>query len=99
MIYLSILYSVAAFVAICACIPQLAQLLKVRRSDEFELRTWLIWLMAQIVTLAYVTALGDTLMIVTNAAWVGFYSAMAYLIIHYRFIKKPLQEEPVNAKP
>lgn len=95
MTYLSILYILAAFVAICACVPQIIQLLKIRRSDEFELGTWSIWLVSQMIALAYVVSLGNTLMMVTNAAWVGFYMVMVYLIIHYRFIKKP---EPVLEK-
>lgn len=92
MYILGILYITAAFVAIGACIPQIVQLVKLRRSDEFELSTWAVWLLTQLVSVAYVASLGNVLMIIANSAWVSFYAVMVYLIIHYRLRPVPVEQ-------
>lgn len=84
MIFVEILYTLTAFVALSACLPQIKKLLAARRSDEFSLQTWGIWTMTQFATLVYVTSLGEVLMMFVNLAWVSFYAFMVILIVRYR---------------
>lgn len=79
------LYLLAATAAIGACVPQLKQLVKAKASDEFSLGTWMTWAMTQTVTLIYVISIGNMLMAMVNVVWVSFYTAMALLIIRYRY--------------
>jgi len=81
---IEVIYITAAIVALSAGIPQLRQLLIAKASDELSLSTWCIWFVTQLVTLMYVTSIGNTLMVVVNVAWVSFYAAMVGLILHYR---------------
>ncbi len=76
---------IAATIAVGACVPQLKQLVKTKASDEFSLSTWMIWAIAQTVTLMYVISLGNMLMAMVNIVWVSFYTAMSVLIIRYRY--------------
>lgn len=73
-----------AFIAIAASIPQIIKLYKVKCSDEFQLSTWAVWMMTQVVSLAYVASIGNTLLVVTNILWVSFYALMVALIVAYR---------------
>lgn len=81
---IALLYIIAALIAIAAGIPQVIQLLKVRNSDEFELGTWLIWLVSQGFSLLYVASIGNTLLTIVNVGWVSFYAVMVVLIIRFR---------------
>ena len=93
--YISIIYIVGAVIAISASIPQVIKLLRTKRSDEFQLSTWVTWSATQATSLLYVISLGNTHMIATNIAWVSFYAVMAYLIYRYR---SPAQlDEPVES--
>lgn len=94
--FIEITYITAAIVALSAGIPQLRQLLITKASDEFSLSTWLVWLSTQCITLAYVTTIGNVLMMFVNIAWVLFYAAMVSLIVYYRRyvrIMKPITVE------
>lgn len=84
MTYITILYMVAAFFAVAASIPQILILYRLKNSDEFQLSTWITWFLTQSVSLVYMIALGNMLLIVTNALWVTFYLIMAVLIVTYR---------------
>ena len=84
MLYIEIMYILAATVALGACIPQLKQLLKAKHSDEFSIQTWVTWTCTQIVTLMYVLTIGDVIMACVNAIWLTFYACMTLLIIRYR---------------
>ena len=75
---------IAAFVSITACVPQVAKLYRMKCSDEFQLSTWAVWLMTQLVSLAYVVSIGDTILVVNNVLWVSFYLLMVVMIIAYR---------------
>lgn len=86
-------YITAALIALSAGVPQLRQLLVSKASDEFSLSTWFIWLSTQCVTLAYVTTIGNTIMMVVNIAWVLFYAAMVGLILYFR--RKQVSTVPV----
>lgn len=84
---LQIIYSIAACIALCAGIPQMKKLIQTKRSDEFSLNTWVMWICTQLVATAYAFSLGDKLLISINCAWVLFYSAMVYLIVRYQRIQ------------
>lgn len=84
MTYITILYMIAVFCAVIASIPQIMTLYRVKCSDEFQLTTWVVWLFAQAVSLAYMISLGNMLLIVANALWVMFYLLMVVLIVMYR---------------
>ena len=87
---LEFLYSAAVVVSITASVPQLRQLIITKASDEFSLLSWGVWLGTQLVSLAYVISIKNTLLIGANLLWASFYLAMVYLIIHYRHIHKPV---------
>ena len=84
MLYIEIIYILTALIALSACVPQVKQLLKSKRSDEFSLQTWLTWTCTQLATFAYVVMIGDVLMACVNVVWVSFYAYMTFLIVRYR---------------
>lgn len=84
MITLAIIYVLTVFMAIVASIPQLIKLYRLKCSDEFQLSTWAVWLMAQLVSLAYVISLNNTMLVIANILWVSFYCVMVALIVLYR---------------
>jgi uncharacterized protein with PQ loop repeat len=88
-----ITYTIGVLVAIGACIPQVIQLIKTKRSDEFSISTWLLWATTQGLSFMYAMHLGDTLLIAANAIWVSFYTLMVALIFHYRAEQLRLQYE------
>lgn len=71
-------------VAISATIPQLIRLIKVKSSREFSLRSYVLWTMTQMVTLMYVSSIGDILLTVASSLWVLYYTVMIVLILRYR---------------
>lgn len=81
---LQIIYIIAACTALGAGIPQMKKLIQTRRSDEFSLNTWVMWICTQLVATTYAFSLGDKLLIGINCAWVLFYSAMVYLIVRFQ---------------
>lgn len=87
---ITILYILACTISITATVPQLTQLVKSKRSDEFSPTAWLIWAGAQVMTLVYVISIANIPMILTNIAWVTYYVMMAGLIYYYR--KHPAPE-------
>ena len=84
MTIIEILYVIAAAIALCAFVPQLHQLIRVKASDELNLSTWVMWSSTQAVSLAYTISISNVLLIVVNALWVGFYLAMVVMILYYR---------------
>jgi uncharacterized protein with PQ loop repeat len=84
MTILELSYTLAAIVALSACIPQMRQLISTKQSDELSLWAWCLWTLTQIVTLLYVASIGNVLMISVNLAWVSFYGVMTILIVRYR---------------
>jgi len=81
---IDILYLITSLASLGASVPQVTQLFKEKRSDELSLSTWSMWFLCQITFLIYVTAHGETLMLVTNTIWLVFYAAMLWMIVHYR---------------
>lgn len=97
MIAIEILYTLAAVISLSACVPQLRQLVISKRSDEFSLRAWSLWILTQLMTLLYVISIGNMLMTFVNVAWVSFYALMTYLIIRYRRPAQPVYvKEPTE---
>jgi uncharacterized protein with PQ loop repeat len=82
---LEYLYTFAVATSVFASFPQVYKLITTRRSDELSLVTWVVWLVAQLVSLAYVLSIHNILLVVVNIAWVCFYSVMLFLIIYYRY--------------
>ncbi len=93
---IEIIYITFVGLSIAACIPQIRHLLKQKHSDEFEISTWVMWLSAQIATLAYVISLREYLLIAVNVAWVSFYLTMVCLIVYYRRYPGGRQLEPLS---
>ena len=81
---LEILYGIGTVAAIIACLPQMHQLMVTKRSDEFSLSTWVIWLGGQAMAFIYISSLGETLVALASACWTAFYAFMVGLILYYR---------------
>lgn len=79
-----ILYTISTLIAIVACIPQMRQLVTAKRSDEFNLSTWVTWLGTQVVSLIYVSSLEQMLLVAASTCWVLFYACMVGMIMYYR---------------
>lgn len=94
MLLLQIAVTCATVVAICAGIPQLRKLIRMKSSDEFNLGTWGMWVLTQVIFVSYAVAIKDPLLIGVNTAWIAFYGAMVVLIIYYR----PRKLAPVSAQ-
>lgn len=78
------LYLFATVISVVAMAPQIKQLLKTKQSEEFSLTTWSIWAVYQIIALSYAVTLGSLPFMLTNLAWIAFYTAMLTLIVRYR---------------
>lgn len=87
-----IMYMLATATAICAGAPQLRKLMITKQSDEFSLTTWIIWLVAQTVSLIYALTVKDRLYALVCVLWVAFYVVMVGLIVKYR-TPKPVEEK------
>jgi hypothetical protein len=81
---LGLLLLTAGGVAIALSLPQLFQLIKLKRSDEFNLWTWGIWLVYQLIALSYSLSIHAYAYVVVNALWCSFYALMIVLIFTYR---------------
>jgi uncharacterized protein with PQ loop repeat len=79
-----IIYLLATTASIVAGAPQLKKLVTTKRSDEFSLATWIIWLLAQVVQLIYALSVSDRLYAVVCVCWLTFYVLIVGLIIRYR---------------
>jgi len=99
MTILELLYTLAAVVALGACVPQMRQLITTRQSDELSLWAWFLWTLTQVITLLYVVSLGNILMICVNVAWVSFYGVMTVLIVRYRPVAVTAEVEASDIKP
>lgn len=93
---IEILYSLSSSIAILASMPQVMQLLRTKASDELSFSTWSFWLGTQVVNLAYMTALGNHLLMFFSAAWLTFYVVMMVLIVRYRRPRLVVAEELVD---
>ncbi len=90
--FIYLIYMLAATAAVCAGAPQLRKLVLTRQADGFSLPTWVIWLVAQVVSLVYAIAVNDRLYAVVSSIWVAFYAVMVTLIIKYRSAEEAAEE-------
>ncbi|NLA43171.1 hypothetical protein GX865_03415, partial [Candidatus Saccharibacteria bacterium] len=79
------IYTIFVAISILACVPQVLQLLRVKQSTEFELRTWTIWLVSQTISTIYFFEIKAYLVAIFAIGWSLFYLAMVALIIYYRY--------------
>ena len=93
MIWLQIMVTAATLVAISAGFPQLLKLIRLKSSVEFNLGTWVMWVLAQVIFVSYAASIGDKLLIVVNSCWMIFYGLMVVMIIRYRPKRQPLLVE------
>ena len=90
------IYIISGLVALSACVPQLHQLMRSRDTTDFSLQTWGMWTVTHIVSLLYFISLNNTILIYMGTAWVFFYAAMTYLIVHCRHIAPQSQPVPIT---
>jgi len=74
----------AGLIAVLCSIPQFIQLLKEKRSDEFNLFSWVSWIIYQITALMYTISIGAYPYSALNCLWVAYYILMVIFIIKYR---------------
>ncbi|MGE5327835.1 MAG: hypothetical protein ACM3KH_00720 [Thiobacillus sp.] len=85
---IEVIYLSMAAVSFATSIPQIKQLLVLKKSDELNLFTWTSWAISQITSLAYAIYLKSIPFIVVNIVWTGFYVFMLILIVKYRNTKE-----------
>ena len=81
---LAILLLIGGLASVLASIPQLIKLLKIKQSDEFNIFSWVIWLLYQVIAVAYTLDIKAYVYAVINLLWVLFYLTMVILILRYR---------------
>lgn len=59
-------------------------LVKVKRSDELSLPSWVIWFAYQLISVTYSYSIKAYLYVAINAMWAAFYAVMIFLIVKYR---------------
>ena len=70
--------------SVIAAIPQLYTLVHVKKSDQFNIFSWLVWFGYEATTCAYSYAIHAYIYLVINALWTLFYALMVILILKYR---------------
>ena len=75
---------VGGVVSVAATIPQALMLIKVKRTEELSLPSWVIWFIYQLVSVSYSYSIKAYLYMTINAMWAVFYAVMIYLIVKYR---------------
>ena len=82
--FIEIAYIVSTMISLLAGIPQARQLMIEKRSDEFSLSSWSLWVGTQCVSLMYALSIHNMLLAAVNVMWVSFYAFMVALILRYR---------------
>lgn len=81
---IELIYVTTTFVSIVTAFPQLKQLWLIKNSDEFNLLSWVAWLIAQLAALIYAISIASVPYLIVNLLWITFYAFMIGLIIKYR---------------
>lgn len=81
-------YVSTTLISVFTAIPQLKRLWILKSSDEFNLYTWVAWLVAQLSALVYSVSISSVPYLIVNILWVSFYLVMIGLILKYRDSKK-----------
>ncbi len=82
--FLATLLVIGGFAAVVATIPQALKVIKLKRSDELNLTSWVIWMLYQLISVAYSYSIKAYLYVALNILWGVFYAVMVFLIIKYR---------------
>lgn len=85
MITLELAYILASGISVLAMAPQVKKLITARSSDELSLVSWLVWMGAQVITLAYSISLKVVPFIIIGSFWVLYYVTIVCMIIWYRY--------------
>ena len=80
----AILLLVLGTLSVIAAIPQLYTLKRVKKSDQFNIFSWVVWLAYEASSCAYSYAIHAYIYLAINALWTLFYAAMVLLILRYR---------------
>jgi hypothetical protein len=80
----AILLLVLGTLSVIAAIPQLYTLVHVKKSDQFNIFSWFVWLGYETTSCAYSYAIHAYIYLAINALWALFYAAMVILILKYR---------------
>lgn len=78
------LFILVSIVAVSAGGTQVYRLLKVGRSDELSISTWVLWLGTQAIQLIYMITLQQPILIAVSTLWTALYIVMVGLILYYR---------------
>ena len=70
--------------SVVAAVPQLITLLKRRKSDQFNLFSWLIWLSYQVASCVYSYSIRAYAYLFINVLWTIFYAVMVTTILKFR---------------
>jgi uncharacterized protein with PQ loop repeat len=65
-------------------LPQVARLIKLKKSEEHSLLTWGAWTVGQFVSLAYAIVVGAYAYALLSVGWIGLYGCMVILVLKYR---------------
>lgn len=81
---IELIYVTSMMAAIVTAFPQLRRLWVVKNSDEFNLASWIAWLVAQVAALIYAISIASVPYVIVNLLWIVFYTFMVILIFKYR---------------
>jgi uncharacterized protein with PQ loop repeat len=95
---IELLYISMTSLSVFASLPQIRQLIVLKRSDEFSLTTWIIWTLAQISALFYSIHINSIPYLAVNIIWIIFYVVMLFLILKYRTVAKNVKQELATVK-
>lgn len=70
--------------SVIAAVPQLITLLKRRKSDQFNLFSWFIWLAYQATSCVYSYSIKADAYLFINILWTIFYLVMVVTILKFR---------------
>jgi uncharacterized protein with PQ loop repeat len=78
------IYVTTTLLSVLTAFPQLKQLWSIKNSDEFNLFSWVAWLIAQLAALVYAISIASVPYLIVNILWITFYVLMIGLIVKYR---------------
>jgi hypothetical protein len=81
---IEIIYIGTTALSVLTALPQIKQLLVMKNADEFNLLTWVAWLLAQMAALVYAISIHSLPYLLVNVMWICFYVTMLALILKYR---------------
>jgi len=76
--------TIGSIMLLSGSLPQIAHLLKVKDSTGQSIFAWLIWIVANMLTLTYAIYIKDPIFIFLDFFWVILCSLTLFLILVYR---------------